>query len=386
MKERLSLPGWRGSPLIVDFFSSTCVVCFKSLPKLNRLQEQFKGEVRFLLIGKEDKAIRSVYEKFRQRLNLKLDVAYDSVLHRDLRSYSYPLYVWIDSSGIVRAVTGVDQLTPENVKIFARHKIPAIGQPVQVAAFNAGKPFLVNGNGGVDSLFLSRSLFSLWNKNTPLYLPPHINYGILHDSLQLLGVSISDLYLYAYFNEARWPSSSKLYGNVFPYPVLENGIPLPIVSGTGLYCYSLWLSPGQVPFSDLQQRFQSDLEYQFGYNAMIEYRLMPYNRITVRGGFAEKLRADTSNQGARVTYAGFELKGCALEKVIGILASKFQKELPFVDESGITYPVNLSIDALMIDFAAVKSALYQQGIEISSCVKPMRVIVLRPKMKNVAAR
>lgn len=383
--EVVSLARYKGLPLIVDFFSSTCVVCFRSLPKLNKIQEQFNGKMRFLLVGKEDAFIRKTFEKFRQKLQLKLDVAYDSILHKDLRDYSYPLYVWIDTAGIVRGITGVDELTASNVKSFVNNNQAPANASTIVADFNHTKPYLINGNGGNDSTFLSRSLFTLWDPSKPLSLPPFINYVSPRESLQLLGARINDLYNYAYFNQSGWGPKSPLYNTVFPYTMLEDGTILFPKNDSILYCYSLWLSPLQRPFTNLQKRFQSDLENQFGFSASVEYRMMPYHRITIREGFETTLLSQSDSSKSTVTHAGFILQKSNMARVVSILASKFQLDLPFIDESDFREPISISVDALMTNFAAVKMKLYEQGIVISDAVKPMRVIVLRSKV-NVAAR
>jgi len=383
--ENISLSAWRGKPLIVDFFTSFCVVCFKSLPKINKLQEQFKGELHFLLIGKEDAYIHKTYERFRQQLNLQLDVAYDSILHRNLTEYSYPLYVWIDSAGIVRGVTGVEELTADNISHFLKQNVVISGSPKIGSGFDPTKPYLVNLNGGNDSLFLSRSMFTKWKRGDPLFLPSVIHFDQPGDSLQLLCVSLADLYKYAYFGETPWWPSNPLYNEVFPFLILEDGKTLPQNISSELYCYSLWMSKQGKPMS-LQKRFQYDLESQFGYTASVEFRLLPYYSLNIREGYLKKIISKKEPLRSNVTHAGFVLQSCPVSRIIDILAQKFQGELPFIDESRLDGPIDISIDAIMTDFSAVKEALYEKGIVLKLSVKPMRVIVLRPKEINVATK
>jgi thiol-disulfide isomerase/thioredoxin len=375
--EAISLASWKGIPLIVDFFSSHCIVCFKSMPKVNRLQEQFNGRLRFLLVGKEDEDVRKVYEKFRQQLNLHLDVAYDSVLQKDLKEYSYPLYVWIDASGIVQAITGVEEVTTENVESFITQNSFVTNPSQQMIPFDPTKPFLVNGNGGNDSVFLSRSLFSELNPITPLYLPPAINYDKLGNSLQLLGVTLSDLYQYAYFGVSNWDPSNPLYGSTFPFPIMDDGTILSPDRKPALYCYSLYLSPRQNKYLDIQKRFQADLENQFDLSATIEYRLMPYYKIVIRPGFENKLLAKSGKTVSKVTHAGFDLQNVPIQRLVQMMAARFQRAFPFIDESAFHAPINISCEVLMTDFESVKKALFEKGIEIQAAVKPMRVIILR---------
>ncbi len=67
-----------GRSFVIDFFSSSCVVCFQNLPKVKKLQQQFNNKIQFVLWGYEDGDIQSVYEKFQKKLNLDLPVLFDS--------------------------------------------------------------------------------------------------------------------------------------------------------------------------------------------------------------------------------------------------------------------------------------------------------------------
>ena len=374
----VSLSNWKGKPLIVDFFSSFCTVCFKSLPKIKNLQEQFKGDMRFLLIGKEDSMIRKIYGRFEKKLELKLDVAYDSVLHKDLREYSYPLYVWIDGNGIVRGVTGVKELTAENISLFIKKNI-APTQPEEVEFdFDATKPFLVNNNGGNESKFLFRSLISAWIPGMQFRMPSVIRFEQLGDSLQLLGLSMSELYKYAYFGELINGPKSPLYNDVFPFVIKGNG---EIISDNrmpgNLYCYSLWVTKNPSDKINIQKRFKYDLDNQFGYEAGVEYRIMPYNSLTLREGFKKKLVTGNKASSFKISHAGFQFINYPVSKIVNILASKFQRDLTFIDDTGLQENIDIKVDALLIDFEKVKQSLYENGIEINTSLKPMRVIVLR---------
>lgn len=374
----VSLSHWKGKPLIVDFFSSFCTVCFRALPKINKLQEQFKGDIQFLLIGKEDSMIRKIYGRFEKKLDLKLDIAYDSILHKDLRGYSYPLYVWIDGNGIVSGVTGVKELTAENISLFIKKNIAPSQLEQVVFDFDATKPFLVNNNGGNESKFLFRSLISTWIPGMQFRIPPIIHFDQLGDSLQLLGLSMSELYKYAYFGELIESTKSPLYNDVFPFVIKENGeIMRDNKLPRNLYCYSLWATKNPGEKLNIQKRFQYDLDSQFGYEAGVEYRMMPYYSLTLREGFKEKLVTRNKTSSFNISHAGFQFKNQPVHDIVNILASKFQGELTFIDDTRLQENIDITVDALLIDFDMVKKALYENGIEIKTSLKPMRVIVLR---------
>ena len=61
-----SLNTFRGKPLILDFFSVGCVSCFKSFPHVNELYEEYKDRMQYMLVGLDDKYIRSSFENGHQ--------------------------------------------------------------------------------------------------------------------------------------------------------------------------------------------------------------------------------------------------------------------------------------------------------------------------------
>lgn len=377
--ELISLSNHKGSPLIVDFFSSTCAACFRAMPKLNKLQEQFLGKMRFILIGKEDKEIRRNYATFKKRFDLKMDIAYDSILHRDMSEFTFPTYVWIDSYGIVKAITGPEDVNQQNIQQFIEGNNVSVTPPPLKFDFDNSRPFLINGNGGDDTTFLSRTLFTIWKKGQPQSSPPHLFYEKMRDSLQLIGLKLTELYNYAYFSEGFWWQESELYGETFPYPVFEDGGFLTFEKFPTMYNYSLWMSKNQQSFTDLQSRFKDDLEFQFGYNGTVEYRLMPYHSIAIRDGFYEKLRSKNTSKLSKINHSSLEIKKGDIRELIGLLTGRMQKEIPFIDNTKIDFPIDINIEAVMHDLDAVKQALYTIGIQISTSVKPMRILILRKK-------
>lgn len=378
-KKTLSLQQWRGKPLIVDFFSSYCTVCFKMMPKLKQLQQVFGAELDFLLIGKEDAQVRKVYQRFEKELGLSFQVAFDSVLTRDLYSFSFPLYVWIDGQGIVQGVTGVEEMTREKVEQFLKTGKITTKESIEQIPFDPNKPFLVEGNGGADMDFLSRTLISRWNPTQPLFLPDKIDWSLPKKELQLIGVSLCGLYNYAFFGKERWGSRDSLYGQVFPFPVLPDGSWISPENFQPLYCYSIWTTHASASPTSLQDQMIRDLVFQFGYEASIEYRLLPYNKITVRDSCLPLIQSKKDTKKVSVNLGGWELQRVPLSLVVDLLDSRFPFECPFVDETGLDQPIDLTVEAMMTDFTLVKKRLFEKGFLIEQSVRPMRAIVLTKK-------
>src|SRR5690606_3283360 len=106
--------------------------------KVNRLQQEFAENVRFLLVAKNDKrwnsGIREMYERFREKQDLQMAIAYDSVLFEQFGILSVPHIVIVDPEGVVYAVTSGQDVNQENLQALVEGKRPTF--PKKASAFD----------------------------------------------------------------------------------------------------------------------------------------------------------------------------------------------------------------------------------------------------------
>jgi thiol-disulfide isomerase/thioredoxin len=99
-----SLAEYRGAPLVVNFWSSTCIPCVTEMPEFDAVHTELDGTVAFLGINTaegSDPALR-----FLERVPVGYDLARDpdgSVLRAFGRS-NLPTTVLIDAEGTVRDI------------------------------------------------------------------------------------------------------------------------------------------------------------------------------------------------------------------------------------------------------------------------------------------
>ncbi len=270
--QTVSIKDLRGKKIILDLFTSSCVVCFKMLPKLDSLQRKFKDHLRFILIGKEDASIRSIYNRFEKKLGLQLDKGFDSAFFNHMRITYVPTYIWIDEKGLVKAVTGVEELREDNIIRFLDNKEIQSKVLTQAVAFDPRQLLLVNGNGGDENDYVSRTVISKWNPTLPFYIPPLLQSSRDGPFFQTLGASLPELYNYAYFGLPHWNSKHNNYGHVFPSPLLEDSL---ATTGNEKYCYSYFRSGMDTTALSIQWIMQNELKSYFGCEARVVTRLMP---------------------------------------------------------------------------------------------------------------
>ncbi len=372
----LHLAGLKG-PVIIDLFSSNCVVCFQMMPKINELQQQFAGRLRFLLLGRRDKKIEPMYRKFEERLKLKLEVAFDSLFFKQVQVNELPTYIWIGSDGRVTAVTGPSKMSAENIELFVQGRPLPFSPNVQPVGLDAAKPYLLNGNGGPDSNYFVRSVLGPWQESLSYRLWPARAFNPGTRTFNVIGADRKRLYNYAYWGLLSWSFGDSLYGRAWQLPLVEPEA----VDLEEKYCYSVSYNGTHIP--DLETIMRKDLESFFGYAAKMETREMPVYVLKL-----EKPGLLRSKGGPIIfdmTHAGFKLHNRRVEHLVQVLSYYDSTFIPFLDQTGIDYPLDLEVETILTNQADFFAALREQGILIVRERRPMKVLVLRPK-KDVAAR
>lgn len=409
-KSQASVQDFKGKWLILDFWTRWCGACIASFPETNQLSKEFADKVQFMLVGipdnsarlsdevnkKTDEKIRPLYEKFRKKYNLELPVAYDSTLARRFGIRSYPHIIWIDEKGIVRAITSKIELTAENITAFVSGKNPTLmpkedlmGNPYQLPKVDIMKPLLVDGNGGESTDFIYRSLLTRWKYGMPF------NYDSYFVSIKeatnaracFIGVTLSNLYTVAYsdtISTVPLLNFRNSYGKYWITPLLKlsdtSEFSYNYKTGKNVFNYELIVPRDKSKRSLMQQMMQRDLQNYFGYKVTVETRIMPYWKITTLPGAGEKLRArGTQRYWGGDGHSTTVLKAMPMETVINLLWSKYQNAPPFVDETGITYKIDLTLNAILNDLNDVKKELQKNGLVLEKSEKEMKVIVIRDK-------
>ncbi len=146
------LSDFKGKLVILDFWGKYCSPCIKALPKLDSLQRIFKGAVQVITIsdftGKGE--LQTALKRFITIKDFQLPV----LLANDSLSlyFAHTLVshvVWIDGSGVVKAITGTEYVTKDNIQTVLDGK--AVNWPVKrdITDFDYKKPLLVLSQPGI---------------------------------------------------------------------------------------------------------------------------------------------------------------------------------------------------------------------------------------------
>lgn len=125
----LNLSDFKDKFIILDFWAVWCGACISALPRLDSLQQKYKDRLSIILVNcmrrshDSEKRIRDLFTKNWQQVYHKdfncLVVADSSTQFRHLFSFKMiPHYVWIDTKGIIQAITSSAQLTDANIALM----------------------------------------------------------------------------------------------------------------------------------------------------------------------------------------------------------------------------------------------------------------------------
>ncbi|QEH40621.1 TlpA disulfide reductase family protein [Chitinophaga sp. XS-30] len=366
----------KGKFTILDFWSKYCGACIASFPKMDSLQKSFSDDLQTILIGYLDdqQRIKSVFDLHKRKNNLNLTTVYDTAVFNRFRVHGVPHLVWIDKSGIVKAVTLPQDANKENISKFIKGEDfdfeDMSFDSRKKTNFDISKPFLIKGNGGQEDNYLVRSILTKWEEGMPISGPGQITKRTKR--IECLKMNIESLYHTAFFTNVNNGSPN------WNFPIFETKDSLKFKGDDNLfYCYSLSSPPGFILGVQLQRIMQNELKNYFGYGARIEKRDLPcWKLVVINKQNLEEFKSKSSDKISYWDDSGGYVYNTAMENIASFIGSRLKPALNVVDATYIDFKIDMGFNIDMSDYESVRRALKRYGLDLILSSTQQNVLVI----------
>lgn len=372
----------KGRHLIIDFFATWCIPCIKALPEIQKMQQSYSKRLLILPVTAEQPTILNQFFKAQPQLASTLNYLPDD---RILRSYfphrMVPHEVWVDSNGIIKAITGGQALNSQIIDAFLSDKVVDAPQKVDDLKVNVRQPLFINGNGGSDTTYSYRSVSSK-------YLPGGLGTSSIKaegdkikrftsinaTALNLFTRAFSKYKLLVYnwnWIVADVADSSKL--TYRPHPLTQKW------KEENMICYELSFKKA-IPDSLFFSYMMQDLNRLFDLSCEVKKKMVLCNVITRAQQDNTVLQSKTTKiSGA---YTG-KMRNQPFARLVDLLCN-YKNAIPVVDETGINFNVDMDLDfGLDLRYPAeidkIKDTLRKYGLVMSQQMRLIDVMYIKDK-------
>jgi len=382
-KETVTLNDYKGKLIILDFWATWCSPCVAMLPKQDSLQKEFEGRLQILPVtyqtGEEVSAFMEKYNRLKQVKSLLPKVVNDNALQRVFTHNSLPHYVWIDSEGKIKAITGYKEVTRETVAGFVSDQLQ--NMPVKtdekLIPYDPSRPLFINGNGGEVSTLMYHSLLSGYQEGLPSGYSIDMTRG---RKITSTNQSLVQHYRLAYGEGRMYIAINRT--------LLADEIREELTSPTTSEAYRVWKRQGNVYCFELQvppalsdsaykimqrilrenfPRYQAKMEKQTR-RCLVLKRTSSNDKIASRG---EPKKVEIGRYSCRITNSG-------LYELTYRLAAMFMPYSPFpiVDDTGYKANVDLVLNADLMDVDSVNKALEPYDLRLVESDYELEMLVI----------
>jgi thiol-disulfide isomerase/thioredoxin len=376
--------------LIINFWASWCVPCIRELSLLDSLQVQSKGKLSVLSVAYEDSVTIKKFFNRHKTISQKglILLSNDTLFSQYFKHRILPHNIWIDKDGVIKAITGSDEITSANIARFISSSSNKLKVKKDILTFDNTKPFHLG-----DSIFQYRSIFT---KHIDGINSGSAGWGTHVKGMKRIFVfnySIVDLFTIAYkmrssalddynLTEIHTRDSLKFFR---PYQINSSKVDKASLKNKvweidNLFCYDLSL-PDYIPDSTFFGYMADDLKRMFHTRIRVENRPRLCNVITGYQGAKLPLLNYKSNLApsiAKIYNNQIVLQNATVNDLANKVLDTFEdRDYPWVDQSGLNFPFNLTVDlgeqTSLID---IMDKLNPYGLKVEQKVIPYPVMIL----------
>ncbi|MBE9462121.1 TlpA family protein disulfide reductase [Dyadobacter subterraneus] len=390
---------FKGKVLILDFWATWCKPCVSMIPRMDSLEKRFAGQLVLLPVTYQtEKEVMVFREKYAERKGLRIDtpeVILDEQLRKLFPHEGVPHYVWIDPQGILRAVTGWEEINAVKIQAFLNdHNISMAvkadqkelgydGMKTQLLDFIA--PQRAESFGKMRYHSFSTAYMAGLHGLVILKQP-----GDSVDRWRVTFTNITPFHLYsmAYGEGKRFIAKHSVS--------IQTKDSLKFVSGLKGAALRDWIPKNTlcyelvVPASlagNAFNIFQDDLRQLFpAYEALIETKTRKVLAL-VRTSQMEKFKSKTNVFSERYQNFAYHLRHSSMEVFVMGLENHYMARSPWplVNQTGYEGKIDLDLELDFSDIDSVKKALAPYDLTLEEKFLDMPVLVIKDRIMQASA-
>ncbi|MFN3666264.1 MAG: TlpA family protein disulfide reductase, partial [Sediminibacterium sp.] len=367
----------------------------KTFPLLDTIQRKHSDQLAIIPVTSEDSAIVAPFlERFWKGKKIKVtSVVNDREISRRIKHKVIPHYVWIDKHGQIKAFTGSDEVSFENIHNLIQGIPLNIENKVDKMPIS-GSPFFLDNQwkySDYPDKNLYNSIITKYNKQISngayrgknyIDCPNHpikalfqiafgkFNLGFLNDNVLILEgfKSFEDSFSIGVYNR-EIPALKEIWKKSAP----QNA-----------YCYELAFKDSVVDNDYLFKFMQDDINRYFGLKGITgrletrKVKVLALVRTSNETKFAAKQNEST---GIASNPTMIDLTAASIGNFVTLLQASYYKwgNPPIVDRSGIKSMISMKIEADLKDVQEVNKELSRYDLKIVEMMENKEMIVITKK-------
>lgn len=379
----LPLSAFKGKLLILDFWATWCSPCIAMIPKMEALQEEFKGRVQFLPVAYQSfNEVDAFYQKLQRQTGKvsSLPMVYaDKTLVRLFSHQTLPHYVWIGGDGVVKAITDREAVSAENINaLLAAGSLKLKVKKDEKMLYDTSKSLFFEGVDFDSGIFRSQLSGYLTNIGRGIYKDVEVQSGGPVRRITGRNLTIPELFRIAYKKGKKETVLEDGLSKAFEPGKLTGADFMDWLKRGRAYCYELMVNQqsGGRTYALMQDQLKGFFpDYQVG----LEKRKVKVLAL-VRTSSKDKLRTSGGQPAVNLDGFGCKMTSCFLSVFIDRLKVPFQASpLPVIDQTGYTGMADLELTANMSSIEQVNKALARYDLRFVEKPAEIEMLIIRKR-------